>query len=57
MVVIRGKSEAEAVAELLTAAPAGTEREGGHGEDVPDHGAVVLVAVPLLAVTSDNTHQ
>ena len=57
LVVIIGKSEAEAVAELLTAAPAGTEREGGHGEDVPDHGAVVLVAVPLLAVTSDNTHQ
>ena len=55
LVVIRGESEAEAVAELLTAAPVGTEGERGHGEDVPDHGAVVLGALPLLAVTSDNT--
>ena len=57
LVVIRGESEAEAVAELLTAAPVGTEGERGHGEDVPDHGAVVLGALPLLAVTSVNTQQ
>ena len=55
MVVVVRKPEAEAVAELLTAAPAGAEREGGHGEDVPHHGAVVLGAGPLLGVTSDNT--
>ena len=57
LVVIIGKSEAKAVAELLTAAPAGTGRQGGHGDDVPHHGAVVLGARPLLAVASDKTQQ
>ena len=55
LVVVGGEPEAEAVAELLTAAPAGAQREGGDGEDVPHHGAVVLGAGALLAVTSDNT--
>ena len=50
LVIEAREPEAEALAECLRAAAVSAAGEGGHGGDVPDHGAVVLVARPGLGV-------
>ena len=50
LIIAAWEPEAEALTECLSTAAARAGREGGHGDDLPDHGAVVLVARPGLGV-------